>query len=151
MWSFTFLMENIYVQFDSMVYQQIVWIPMDNNCAPLIADLFLYCYERDFMSDLHKSKSHDLIDMFNDVLVCVVTLPFWHFCWCRGFCHRTESDIFLFLLKLWIINIKLYNLHFEMYNRDYEESTLQIVNYIHFTSVGYIFWNVTFILWSLQI
>ena len=26
-------------------------------------------------------------------------MPFWHFCWCRGFCHRTESDLFLFLLK----------------------------------------------------
>ena len=59
-------MENIYVQFDGMVYQQIVGIPMGTNCAPLIADLFLYYYERDFMSDLHKSKRHDLIDMFND-------------------------------------------------------------------------------------
>ena len=39
---------------------------MGTNCAPLIADLFLCCYERDFMSDLHKSKRHDLIDMFND-------------------------------------------------------------------------------------
>ena len=39
---------------------------MGTNCAPLIADLFLYCYERDFMSHLHKSKRHDLIDMFND-------------------------------------------------------------------------------------
>ena len=59
-------MENIYVQFDGMVYQQIVGIPMGTNCAPLIADLFLYCYERDFMSDLQKSKRHDLIDIFND-------------------------------------------------------------------------------------
>ena len=49
-----------------MVYQQIVGIPMGTNCAPLIADLFLYCYERDFMSDLHKSKRYDLIDIFND-------------------------------------------------------------------------------------
>ena len=64
--AFTFLMENIYVQFDCMVYQQIVGIPMGTNCAPLIADLFLYCYERDFMSDLQKSKRFDLIDMFND-------------------------------------------------------------------------------------
>ena len=39
---------------------------MGTNCAPLIADLFLYCYERDFMSDLQKSKRFDLIDMFND-------------------------------------------------------------------------------------
>ena len=30
-------------------------------------------------------------------VVCVVTLPFWHFCWCRGFCHRTWSDLLLFV------------------------------------------------------
>ena len=55
--AFTFLMENIYVQFDGMVYQQIVGIPMGINCASLIhvAYLSLYCYERDFMSDLRKS------------------------------------------------------------------------------------------------
>ena len=39
-----------------------------------------------------------VIELFCGV-VCVVTLPFWHFFWCRGFCHRTESDVFLFLLK----------------------------------------------------
>ena len=50
-------MENIYVQFDGMVYQQIVGIPMGTNCAPLIADLFLYCYERDYMSNLKKTPN----------------------------------------------------------------------------------------------
>ena len=59
-------MENIYVQFDGIVYQQIVGIPIGTNCAQPIADLFLYCYERDFKPDLQKSKSFDLIDMFND-------------------------------------------------------------------------------------
>ena len=59
-------MENIYVQFEGMVYQQIVVIPMGTNCAPLIADLFLFCYERAFMSYLHNFKQYDLIDMFND-------------------------------------------------------------------------------------
>ena len=59
-------MENIYVQFDGMVYQQIVGISMGTNCAPLIADLFLYCWERYFMSNLQKSKRFDLIDKFND-------------------------------------------------------------------------------------
>ena len=45
--AFTFLMENIYVQFDGMVYQQIVGIPMGTYCALLKDDLFLYCYVRD--------------------------------------------------------------------------------------------------------
>ena len=64
--AFTFFMENMYVQFDDMVYKQIVGIPMGTNRAPLIADLFLYCNERDFMSNLQKSKRFDLIDKFDD-------------------------------------------------------------------------------------
>ena len=54
------------MQFEGMVYQQIVGIPMGTNCVPLIADLFLFCYKMDLMSNLHKSKHYDLIDMFND-------------------------------------------------------------------------------------
>ena len=57
-------MKNVYVQFDGIVYQQIVEIPMGTNCAPLIADLFFYCDERDFMSDLHKSKRHEPINIY---------------------------------------------------------------------------------------
>ena len=40
-------------------------------------------------------RNRCLIELFCGV-VFVVTLPLWHFCWCRGFCHRTESDLFLF-------------------------------------------------------
>ena len=42
-------------------------------------------------------RNRCVIELFCGV-VYVVTLPFWHFCWCMGFCHRTESDLFLFLL-----------------------------------------------------
>ena len=44
----------------------VVGIPIGPKCAPLIADLFLYCYERGFMSNLQKSKRFDLINKFND-------------------------------------------------------------------------------------
>ena len=30
---------------------------------------------------------------------CFVTLPFSRFCWWRGFCHRTESDLVPFLFQ----------------------------------------------------
>ena len=66
--AFTFLKENIYVQFEGMVYQQIVGIHMGTTCAPLIADWFLFCYERDFMSYLHKSKRYDFIDILTTTL-----------------------------------------------------------------------------------
>ena len=38
---------------------------MGTNCAPLIADLFLFCYERDFMMSLSDDKQADVIDKFN--------------------------------------------------------------------------------------
>ena len=36
----TFLLDNIYIRFDSKLYRQFVGIPMCTNCAPLVADLF---------------------------------------------------------------------------------------------------------------
>ena len=44
----SYLLDNIYIRFGTKLYRQIVGIPMGTNCAPLVADLFLYCYERDF-------------------------------------------------------------------------------------------------------
>ena len=38
---------------------------MGTNCAPLVADLFLFCYERDFMISLSKDKQTNVIDAFN--------------------------------------------------------------------------------------
>ena len=49
-------------------------------------------------TDRPKSVSNRcLIELFCGV-VCVVALPFRYFCWCRGFCHRTGSDLLLFVL-----------------------------------------------------
>ena len=60
-----YLLGNIYITFGSKLYRQNVGIPMGTNCAPLVADLFLFCYERDFMKSLTKEKRYDLIDAFN--------------------------------------------------------------------------------------
>ena len=37
---------------------------MGTNCATLVADLFLFCYERDFMMSLSDDKQADVIDAF---------------------------------------------------------------------------------------
>ena len=47
------------------LYRQIVGIPMGTNCAPLVADLFLFGYERDFMKALSSDKQADIIKAFN--------------------------------------------------------------------------------------
>ena len=41
----TFLSDNIFIRFGTKLYRQVVGIPMGTNCAPLVADLFLFCYE----------------------------------------------------------------------------------------------------------
>ena len=38
---------------------------MGTNCAPVVADLFLYCYERDFMGSLNHDNQADGIEVFN--------------------------------------------------------------------------------------
>ena len=40
-----YLLYNIFIRFGSKLYRQIVGIPISTNCAPLVADLFLFCYE----------------------------------------------------------------------------------------------------------
>ena len=60
----TYLLDNIYIRFGTKLYRQIVGIPMGTNCAPLIADLFLFCYERDFMTSLSDVKQDEIIKAF---------------------------------------------------------------------------------------
>ena len=58
-------LNNIYIRFGNKLYRQIVGIPMVINCAPLVADLFLFCYERDFMTSLSNDNQADIIEAFN--------------------------------------------------------------------------------------
>ena len=60
-----YLLDNIFIRFGSKLYRKIVGIPMGTNCAPLVADLFLFCYERDFMLSLSDNYQADIIEAFN--------------------------------------------------------------------------------------
>ena len=46
---FDFLIDNIFVTFGGAIFQQQVCIPMGTNYAPLLADLFLYSHEIEFL------------------------------------------------------------------------------------------------------
>ena len=59
-----YLLDNIYIRFGTKLYRQIVGIPMGTNSAPLVADLFLICYERDFMMSLPDVKQTEIIEAF---------------------------------------------------------------------------------------
>ena len=54
-----------FIRFETKVYRQTIDIPMGTNCAPLVADLFLFCYERDFMKSISGENQADIIEAFN--------------------------------------------------------------------------------------
>ena len=60
-----FLVDNIYVRFGGQLFRQIVGIPMGTNSAPLLADLFLYFYENEFLAKLVKEGKRKLARKFN--------------------------------------------------------------------------------------
>ena len=57
----SFLLDNNDIRFCTKLYRQIVGIPMGANYAPLVADLFLFCFERDFMKDLSNDNQATLL------------------------------------------------------------------------------------------
>ena len=62
-----YLLDNIFIWFGTKLYRQTIGIQKKGtNCAPLVADLFLFCYEREreFMKSLSRKKA-DIIEAFN--------------------------------------------------------------------------------------
>ena len=57
----SYILDNIYIRFGNTLYRQMVGIPM----GPLVADLFLFFNERDFMTSLSNNNQADIIDVFN--------------------------------------------------------------------------------------
>ena len=53
------------VQFGGRLFRQVIRIPMGTNCAPLLADLFLYSYENEFLDNMIRSGHRRLARSFN--------------------------------------------------------------------------------------
>ena len=56
-----YLLDNIFIRFGTKLYRQTI----GTNCAPLVADVFLFYYERDFMKSLSRENQADIIEAFN--------------------------------------------------------------------------------------
>ena len=59
------LIDNIFLQFGGCLFHQMIEIPMGTNCAPLLADLFLYSYENEFLDNMIRSGYRRLARSFN--------------------------------------------------------------------------------------
>ena len=85
-----FLIDNISVQFGGCLFRQVIGIPMGTNCAPLLADLFLYSNESAFLDSMIRSVHRRFTRSFNQ-------------------CYRYIDDLIVFNNKtfldyFWIIS-----------------------------------------------
>ena len=55
----------MYVRFGGQLFRQMADILVRTNCAPLLADLFLYSYENEFLDKLIKEGKRKLARKFN--------------------------------------------------------------------------------------
>ena len=60
-----FLIDDIFVKFGGCLFCQVIGIPMGTNCAPLLADLFLYFYESEFLDNMIRGGHRKLDRSFN--------------------------------------------------------------------------------------
>ena len=80
-----FLIYNIFVKFGGHLFRQVIGIPMSTNCAPLLADLFLYSYESNFLHNMIRSGHRKLARSFNlcfryiDDLIVFNNKTFWEY------------------------------------------------------------------------
>ena len=66
---------------------------MGTNCAPFIADLFIFCYERDFKMSLVDGTQTDVIEAFNSTSIYLDDL----------------LNITILILKVWLVKSILPN------------------------------------------
>ena len=71
-----FLVDNKYnkKRFGGQLFRQMVGIPMGTNCAPLLAELFLYSYENDFIDKSLRRAKESLLESSISHIVILMTL-----------------------------------------------------------------------------
>jgi len=58
--------DNIYVTFGDKCFRQVIGIPMGTDCAPFLANLFLYFYEYKWIDKQRKAKRCQIIKFFKN-------------------------------------------------------------------------------------
>ena len=82
-----FLIDDIFVQFGGRLFRQVIGILMGTNCAPLLADLFVYSYENEFLHNMIRSGHRRLARSFT-------------------LCYRYTDDLMVFNTKKFLDYLK---------------------------------------------
>ena len=59
------LIDNTFVTIGTSLFKQVIGIPMGTDCAPYLANLFLFAYEFEFLNDTLKQKDFSTLYKFN--------------------------------------------------------------------------------------
>ena len=62
---FMYVVSSLSALASRFLFRQVIGIPMGTNCAPLLADLFLYSYENEFLDNMIRSGHRRLARSFN--------------------------------------------------------------------------------------
>ena len=81
------IIDNTFVQFGGRLFHQAIGIPMRTNCDPLLADLFLYSYDNEFLDNVIRSGHRRLVRSFN-------------------LCYRYTNDLIVFNNKKFLDYLK---------------------------------------------
>ena len=60
------LLDNIYVTFGDKCFRQVIGIPMETDCAPFLANLFLYSYEYNWIDEQRKLNKWNVLKYFRN-------------------------------------------------------------------------------------
>lgn len=70
-----FLVNNIYIMNGGVIRRQVVGLPMGTNCAPVLANLYLYAYESSFIDRVQRIDGdetarsyHSTFRLIDDIL-----------------------------------------------------------------------------------
>ena len=96
-----YILDNIFIRFGSKLYRQIVGIPMGTNGAPLVADLFLFCYERDVISALSDNNQTCIIKALNPSSRYLDDLLYIN----NPYIEQMVGQIYLYTTELWCCHI----------------------------------------------
>ena len=58
-------MDNILLDLELNFIGKLLVFQMGTHFAPLVADLFIFCYERDFMKSLSRENQGDIVEAFD--------------------------------------------------------------------------------------
>ena len=66
----TYLVDNIFVVVGNRIYRQCIGIPMGTDCAPLLANLFLFYYEYAYRRDYFRlaKRFNNTVRYIDDLL-----------------------------------------------------------------------------------